>query len=72
MTTLTVELPPTVSEAEARLMLAIKLYEAGRVSLGKAAEIAGYSKRAFIELLSQQQIPVVNYSPEELEREVTR
>lgn len=53
-------------------MLAIKLYEAGRVSLGKAAEIAGYSKRAFIELLSQQQIPVVNYSPEELEREVTR
>lgn len=72
MTTLQVELPSTVSEAEARLLLAIKLYEAGRVSLGKAAEIAGYSRRAFIELLSQQQISVVNYSPDELKREALR
>ncbi|MEN3002676.1 MAG: UPF0175 family protein [Armatimonadota bacterium] len=72
MSVLQVELPPTVSEEEARLLLAIKLYEAGRVSLGKAAELAGYSKRAFIELLSRQKIPVVNYSPEELEQEALR
>ncbi|MCS7300177.1 MAG: UPF0175 family protein, partial [Fimbriimonadales bacterium] len=70
MSMLQVELPPTVSEEEARLLLAIKLYEAGRVSLGKAAELAGYSKRAFMELLSRQKISVVNYSPEELEQEV--
>ncbi len=67
---LIVDLPPTVSEEEARLLLAIKLYEEGRVSLGKAAEIAGYSKRAFIERLSQHHIPVVNYNPDELEREI--
>ncbi|MCX7992584.1 MAG: UPF0175 family protein [Fimbriimonadales bacterium] len=72
MSMLQVELPPTVSEEEARLLLAIKLYEAGRVSLGKAAELAGYSKRAFMELLSRQKISVVNYSPEELEQEVLR
>ncbi|MCS7300532.1 MAG: UPF0175 family protein [Fimbriimonadales bacterium] len=72
MSILQVELPPTVSEDEARLLLAIKLYEAGRVSLGKAAELAGYSKRAFMELLSRQKISVVNYSPEELEQEVLR
>lgn len=70
MAKLSVELPPTVSEEEARLLLAIKLYEAGRISLGKAAEMAGYSKRAFIELLSDYQIPAVNYDPDELEREI--
>ncbi|MCS7208962.1 MAG: UPF0175 family protein [Fimbriimonadales bacterium] len=72
MSVLQVELPPTISEDEARLLLAVKLYEAGRVSLGKAAELAGYSKRAFMELLSRQKISVVNYSPEELEQEVLR
>jgi hypothetical protein len=36
-----------VSEDEARLLLAIKLYELGRLSLGQSAKLAGYSKRAF-------------------------
>jgi predicted HTH domain antitoxin len=42
-----------VSEEEARLLLAIKLYELGRLSLGQSAKLAGYSKRAFIELLEK-------------------
>lgn len=65
MSALPMELPSIVSEDEARVLLAIKLYEAGRVSLGKAAELAGYSLHAFIELLSRQKIPVVNYSPKD-------
>jgi len=48
---LTVKLPDSVKEDEAQLMLAIKLYETGRLSCGQAAEVAGYSKRAFMELL---------------------
>ncbi|MDX9832628.1 MAG: UPF0175 family protein [Anaerolineae bacterium] len=35
-------------EDEARLLLAIKLYELGRVSTGAAAELAGMGRVAFI------------------------
>lgn len=70
MSILQIELPPEISEDEARLMLAIKLYEMGKVTLGQAAKIAGYSKQAFIELLGHYGVPVVAYSLEELREEV--
>jgi len=54
MKTLQIKLPPAeVSEDEARLLLAIKLYELVRLSLGQSAKLAGYSKWAFIELLEK-------------------
>ena len=68
--TLTVELPFDLDPEEARLLLSIKLFEEGKVSLGYAAEMAGYTKRTFIELLGKRGIPVINYPPEDLEREV--
>ncbi len=67
---LTVEIPDSVSENEARLSLALKLFELSRVSLGQAAEVAGFSKHAFIEVLSQYHIPVVNYPAEDLREEM--
>ncbi|OJJ27154.1 hypothetical protein BI308_03350 [Roseofilum reptotaenium AO1-A] len=67
---LKVSLPPGLSEDEAKVLLAIKLYEVGKVSLGKAANLAGYSKRSFIEILGKDRIPVFAYSPEELREEV--
>jgi predicted HTH domain antitoxin len=70
MKTLQIELPPEISENEAQLLLAIKLYELGRVSLGQAAKVAGYSKRAFIEVLGKYGVTVVAYAPEELREEV--
>jgi predicted HTH domain antitoxin len=70
MKALQIELPPEVSEEEAKLLLAIKLYELGRLSLGQSAKLAGYSKLAFIELLGKCGVPVVAYSPEELREEV--
>jgi predicted HTH domain antitoxin len=66
---LRVELPPDLSEDEARLLLAVKLYEVGRASLGQAAKLAGLSKRTFIDALGQHKVPVFNYPPEELRRE---
>ncbi|GBC85380.1 hypothetical protein HRbin11_01829 [bacterium HR11] len=71
MKTLLLELPPEVDEEEARLMLAVKLYEVGKLTLGQAARWAGYSKRAFMELLGHYGVPVIAYSPEELQEEVT-
>jgi predicted HTH domain antitoxin len=67
---LKVSLPPGLSEDEARLLLAIKLYETGKATLGQAARLAGFSRRAFIEVLGRYQIPVFNYSPDELREEL--
>lgn len=49
---LTLSLPELdISPEELRELLAIKLYQDGRVSLGKAAEIAGYRERSFADLI---------------------
>jgi len=49
-----------LEDEELKLALAIKLLEEGKVSLGKAAEIAGLSERSFAELLLKKGIsPVV-------------
>ena len=66
---LRVSLPSGLSEDEARLLLAVKLYEVGKVSLGQAAKLAGFSKLAFMEILGRYHVPVFNYSPEELREE---
>jgi predicted HTH domain antitoxin len=55
---------------EAKLLLAIKLYEVGKVSLGQAAKLAGFSKRAFMEVLGRYHVPIFDYSPDELRQEV--
>lgn len=70
MNELRVELPTTISTEEARLLLTVKLFETGKISLGQAANLAGYSKGTFIELLGKMGVPVVNYPPEELEQEI--
>ena len=66
----TLDLPSNISKDEAQTLLAVKLYEAERVSLGQAARLAGYSKRAFIEILGRHKVPVFNYSPAELREEL--
>ncbi|MBC6422902.1 MAG: UPF0175 family protein [Hormoscilla sp. SP5CHS1] len=69
---LRVELPYDVSVEEAKLLLMGKLYETGKLSLGQAAELAGYSRPTFMELLGKMGIPVFDYPAEDLEREVNR
>ncbi|MCI0529594.1 MAG: UPF0175 family protein [Nitrospira sp.] len=67
---LKVELPLEVSVEEARLLLTVKLFETGRLSLGQAAKLAGYSKRAFIELLGKLGVAVFDYPAEDLQQEI--
>ncbi len=67
---LKLDLPVNISEEEVQTLLAVKLYENERISLGQATRLAGYSKRAFIEILGRHQIPVFNYSPDELREEL--
>lgn len=67
---MTIRLPLNVSEADAELLLSVKLFETNKLSLGQAAELSGYSYRAFLEVLRQNKIPVVNYPPSSLEKEL--
>ena len=61
-----VDLPSTLSVEETKVLLAVKLYEVGKVSVGQAADIAGYSKRAFMEILGHHNVPIFSDSPDEL------
>ena len=56
---------------EMRLVAAVKWYEMGQVSQGKAAEIAGLSREAFIVSLGRFGVSPFQVSPTELEEELS-
>jgi predicted HTH domain antitoxin len=64
--TLTVPDTANISETDAQILFAMKLFEADKLSLGKAAEVAGLSYRAFYELLGRYGIPVVTMTEEDV------
>lgn len=72
MKTLTVNIPQTagVDEREAKMSLASKLYERGKLTLGQAADLAGYSKETFMELLADYNVALIDYPAEELEEDI--
>jgi predicted HTH domain antitoxin len=57
-------------EQHIRLMAALKMFELGKISSGKAAEFAGMSRVDFIETCGRYRVSVFNYAPEELEKEI--
>ncbi len=70
MKILTLQIPDNLDEGEAKTLLAAKLYEKGSLSLGQAAELAGYSKRDFMELLANYGVSIFEYSETELEKDI--
>lgn len=72
MKTLTLQLPDSleISPKEAAMLLATRLYEQGKLSLGQAAELAGYSKRTFMELMGDYGVSIFNLTEEELLKDV--
>jgi predicted HTH domain antitoxin len=70
MRAVTLQVPVDVSDDEAKQIVAIGLFASGRISLGKAAELAGYSRRAFMEILSRRGIPVVQYEADEIDTDL--
>jgi len=60
---------PEDLENELRFWLAVKLFELGRLSLGKAAEIAGLAKVHFMMELGRHGIPVLSLDPDQIEDE---
>jgi len=71
MQTLQIQLPDliAINQQEIKMLLASKLYENGLLSVGQAAELAGFSKRTFMELLGNYQVSVLNYSPDDIQQD---
>jgi predicted HTH domain antitoxin len=67
---LAVQTTPEELEAQIRLMAALKMFELGKLSSGKAAELAGLPRVEFFEMCGRYRVSVFNYTPEELEAEL--
>jgi predicted HTH domain antitoxin len=80
MQTVTLELPeePLLSlkqtaegfRKELKMLAAVKLFELGRLSSGRAAQLAGMSRVAFLLSLQHYEVSPFHISPEELDRDI--
>jgi predicted HTH domain antitoxin len=80
MQTISIELPEAAFAAlrkapqdfavEMRVAAAVKWFELGLLSQGKAAEIAGLSRAEFINALARFKVSAWQYSAEELQEEL--
>ncbi|MFA5806300.1 MAG: UPF0175 family protein [Melioribacteraceae bacterium] len=51
------------------MLSAVKLYEMGKLSSGRAADLAGISRVRFLQSLSQYNVPIFDLSDEELKQD---
>ncbi|NIR06600.1 MAG: UPF0175 family protein [Candidatus Aminicenantes bacterium] len=59
-------------EQHIRLMAALKMFELGKISSGKAAELAGMSRVEFLETCGRYRVSIFNYPPEEAKKEIEK
>lgn len=74
MQTITINLPDN-TELDAKQtakFLASKLYEAGKISLGQAADMAGLTKAAFAEILGDFGVSLINYPVTEMKHDAEK
>jgi predicted HTH domain antitoxin len=64
------EMAPDEAVREARRILAIHLYAAGRISQGTGAALAGLARTQFIEALAAAKVRALQTTVEELREEV--
>ncbi len=66
----TLKLTEKELSAEAKVLLAAKLYELGRLTAGLAAELAGMERLTFLSTLSRYGTPAINLRDEEVTKEL--
>jgi predicted HTH domain antitoxin len=72
MKTLTVDIPDSLdlTEHDLKMLLAGNLYEQGKLTLGEAAQLAGLTKRAFIEIVGKYGFSVASNSLDDLHSDI--
>lgn len=55
---------------EVKILAAVKLYELNRLSLGKAAKLAGVDKVDFIKVLGEHKVSIFKLTKEELAKDI--
>lgn len=72
MKTVTLNIPDSLDldNNEVAMLVATRLYEQGKLSLGQAAELAGLTKRTFAELLGKYNVSIFNYPASDLSGDV--
>jgi predicted HTH domain antitoxin len=72
MRTIKLNIPDSIDmkDYDFSMIVASKLYEDGKLSAGQAAEIAGLSKRAFIELLGKYDVSIFSTSISDLHSDI--
>jgi predicted HTH domain antitoxin len=65
-----VHLTKAEMEQHLLLMAALKMFELGKLSSGKAAELAGMSRVEFFEACGRYRVSIFNYPDDEIQHEL--
>lgn len=70
MKKLELSLPEHVNEGEVKFAVAAVLFDRGELTSGQAAEMAGVTKRYFLENVGKYGISIFQYTADELKEEL--
>ena len=72
MKTILLNIPESLdlNDREAKMLLASRLYEKGRLTLGQGAEMTGLSKSTFMELLVDYDVNLINHTLTDLDPDI--
>jgi predicted HTH domain antitoxin len=68
MKTLTLNIPDSVNELDVKMQLAAQLFAKGIMSSGQAADLAGVTKREFLENVGKYGVSIFGEGIEDIER----
>jgi predicted HTH domain antitoxin len=73
MRTIQIKIPDEIdlNDFDFSMMIAAKLYEEKKLSLGQAAKVAGLSKKTFIEILGKYGVSIFSNSIEDLHSDIS-
>ena len=52
------------------MLAAVKLFELGKLSSGRAAQLAGMSRISFLQMLTRYKVPIFDLTEEELKQDM--
>ena len=67
---MSIEMTRSELDHHLRLMAALKMFELGQISSGKAAELVGMNRVDFFQTCSRYHVSIFNYSPDDAAQEI--